>query len=395
MGFTEPSFGTNLFEMKTSGVKDDGVWIINGVKRWNSSNWAQVVNVFALCKDKKTRERGICGFTLLKSMPGIISGPEALTCGVRSVMQNALILQNVRVGLDYLLGEPYKGFAMIEPFLIEARLAFCFGLIGAMKRVLQIVMRFLSKRKGLTGKLVAHAYIIDKLDHMCCSLYAIESLALHCTTLSSAGYPISHVISMLLKIAASEYAIKNVQTCMQLAGGRGYMENNHIARYMKDVLASYYGEGANDSLLSLAGKEILDKSEFSTFIESICKTNDYIVEFKKTAETSRSTLSAHAHPKQYLEYIYPHFAKLSLSLLLYCATLKKAASESCDGHRANAWAKLNYLKKLRDFNEEHLLKKSFLPDAGIQASIQQFVEDIGDVEFQMLGEETTRDAYLK
>ncbi len=385
IGLTEPSFGTNFLDMKTTAVHGKD-WVINGLKRWNSSNWAQVVNVFAVSKDDQTRDRGLTGFTILKSMKGVHSGEEALTLGLRSIMQNSLILDNVHVSNEYVLGEPHKGFTIIDNMLSDARVSLCFGLIGAMKRAVQIVHRFLTVRRGQSGKLIEYPYLLDKLDHILCSIAAVENFAIHAVKASDKDI-LPNVISILLKVAASEFAMDNIKQCMLMAGGRGYMENNNLARYMKDVYASYYGEGSNDSLLSIAGNEILYKNGFSSFLESNFKMDELYTEFTHMLDKIREKATGD-QAQTFNKYVYPYIAQLALSLILYYASLGSSKPRTSD------WARLQFKQNFKMFNEVHLAKNTYISDAEVTETVHHFADDIGDIEFKMSGEDRTRDPYL-
>ena len=76
----------------------DGGWRLRGVKRWNGSGWAGVVSVFARQVDASGRLGHATGFVVRQGMPGLRVGPESLTMGVRSIMQNSIYFDDVAVG---------------------------------------------------------------------------------------------------------------------------------------------------------------------------------------------------------------------------------------------------------------------------------------------------------
>ncbi len=392
VGLTEPAFGTNFFEMKTTGIREGKEWTINGIKRWNSANWANVINVFAMGKDTSTNERGVTGFTLLKNMPGVLNGPEALTLGFRSVMQNALILENVKVDDDFVLGEPFKGFEIIEEMLFQARFSTCFIIIGTMKRAMQLVHRFITRRKAMVGTLADNPYLIELLDHSLSIITTIEFFATDMAHKFKIQDPVPPVMSMLLKVAASEFGIKLVKQCMQLAGGRGYMENNHLSRMYKDVLASYYGEGANDSLLSLSGFDILYKNHYFDYLEKHFDLDAIYEEFKHCI-----TLIKKSGPsKMFTQYISPHIAKVAMFILLYYAAKKNLAfQENPKNLRALLWARDKAVHQMHRFKNENNAKSNFTDPSEISAILEDYKSSIGDIDFQMKGEETARDDLLK
>ena len=98
---TEPAAGSNLPGIETSAEPDGPArWRLRGVKRWNASGWAGIISVFARLIDEKGRMGHVTGFVVRQGQPGLRFGPESLTMGVRSIMQNALILDGVVVEFE-------------------------------------------------------------------------------------------------------------------------------------------------------------------------------------------------------------------------------------------------------------------------------------------------------
>ena len=123
---TEPVAGSNLPGLATVAVPDGrGGWRLRGAKRWNGSGWAGVVSVFARTVDEGGRLGHVTGFVVRQGMPGVRVGPESLTMGVRSIMQNSIFFDDVAVGPVHVLGEVGKGMEVADEALLVARL--CMG----------------------------------------------------------------------------------------------------------------------------------------------------------------------------------------------------------------------------------------------------------------------------
>ena len=99
-----------------------GGWRVRGVKRWNGSGWAGVVSVFARQVDSSGRLGHATGFVVRQGMPGLRVGPESLTMGVRSIMQNSIYFDDVAVRPVHVLGEVGKGMDVADEALLVARL---------------------------------------------------------------------------------------------------------------------------------------------------------------------------------------------------------------------------------------------------------------------------------
>ena len=132
---TEPVAGSNLPSIATVAVPDgEGGWRLRGVKRWNGSGWAGVVSVFARQVDSSGRLGHATGFVVRQGMPGLRVGPESLTMGVRSIMQNSIYFDDVAVRPEHVLGEVGKGMEVADEALLVARLCMGAMSLGGMKR---------------------------------------------------------------------------------------------------------------------------------------------------------------------------------------------------------------------------------------------------------------------
>ena len=133
---TEPVAGSNLPGIATVAVPDgqEG-WRLRGAKRWNGSGWAGVVSVFARMAGEGERLGHVTGFVVRQGMPGLRVGPESLTMGVRSIMQNSIFFDDVPVRPVNVLGEVGRGMDVADEALLVARLCMGAMSLGAMKRL--------------------------------------------------------------------------------------------------------------------------------------------------------------------------------------------------------------------------------------------------------------------
>ena len=96
---TEPAAGSNPQGIVSTSTPDgaDG-WRLHGQKSWSgTAGWAGVINVFVQNRDGDGHVRGITGFAVPRDTKGLRIGPEALTLGVRGMVQNTIYLDGARV----------------------------------------------------------------------------------------------------------------------------------------------------------------------------------------------------------------------------------------------------------------------------------------------------------
>ena len=150
---TEPVAGSNFPGIATVAVPDGDGWRIRGAKRWNGSGWAGVVSVFARTIDPAAGWGTRPDLSSARACRGVRVGPESLTMGVRSIMQNSIFFDDVAVGPMHLLGEVGKGMEVADEALLVARLCMGAMSLGGMKRCAQLMLRYAGRRVVSTGRL--------------------------------------------------------------------------------------------------------------------------------------------------------------------------------------------------------------------------------------------------
>lgn len=282
---TEPAAGSNLPGLETRAVADGtGTWRISGVKRWNASGWAGIVSVFARSVDETGRLGHTTGFVVRQGMTGLRVGPESLTMGVRSIMQNSLILDGVAVGEENLLGEVNKGMEVADEALLIARL--CMGAIslGGMKRCAQLMLRYAERRRVSTGRLIDSPLSLRVFSALTLKITAVEVLVDRLARILDTGaYPADEAC-MVAKIFSSNSLWEAADDLVETLGGRGYMENNIAPQIMRDCRMLRIGEGANDLMTLSVGRRVLHSEKLRQLLREEWSTPHLDDDLRATAE---------------------------------------------------------------------------------------------------------------
>ena len=176
-GLTEPNPSGALSAISTIAVPDgNGGWRIRGVKRWNASAWAGMINVFVRLVDSNSKSQGLTGFVVRQGTPGLRIGPESLTMGLRGIMQNAIYFDDVPVGSVHLLGELGNGTKPAEEALFYGRLGIGSVCVGSMKRCAQLMLRYTSRRAVATGSLLDNPITLSIFSHLTGAITALAGL---------------------------------------------------------------------------------------------------------------------------------------------------------------------------------------------------------------------------
>ncbi|MBA2676294.1 AMP-binding protein, partial [Ramlibacter sp.] len=260
---TEPGAGSNPGAICATAQRlPDGGYRISGTKSWSgSAAWAGVMNVFAKTVDADGQVTGVTGFSIAQDSPGIRQGPEALTMGMRGMVQNTVILDGVVARADQVLGQADHGMAVAQDTMCYGRLAISAVCLGAMKGCYQLMLRYAGRRDISTGALLGNPHTRSVLTDTMHAIKVLDRLTQELAGQRDAGDAVSPELLAVYKCLATEWLWLTVDRTMQLAGGRGYIESNLIPQIFRDARIFRIFEGPTEALHHFLGSAALRTPE--------------------------------------------------------------------------------------------------------------------------------------
>ncbi|HZK81902.1 MAG TPA: acyl-CoA dehydrogenase family protein, partial [Humisphaera sp.] len=258
---SEPSSGSDALGMKTEAIlSSDGMhYVLNGTKRWTTNaGWADLFTVFA-----KVDGRDTTAFLVERTYPGLSIGKEEHKLGLKSSSTCRVILENVRVPVENVLGEVGKGASIAFNVLNFGRLNFGVSGIGIAQEQLRVAARYAVERQQFGKPLAAFGLIQKKLAEMAVKVFAAESAAHRTAGLIddlmatgeimssvSPGFPLAMdefaLECSVVKIRGADVASEVADESLQIHGGCGYTEDFPPARALRDARLNRIGEGTNE-----------------------------------------------------------------------------------------------------------------------------------------------------
>ena len=400
-GLTEPAAGSNLPGIQSRAEPDGaGGWRLSGVKRWNGSGWAGIVTVFARLVGENNRLGHVTGFVVRQGQPGLRVGPESLTMGVRSIMQNALILEAVAVKPSHLLGEVGKGMDVADEALLIARL--CMGAIslGGMKRCAQLMLRYATRRQVSTGRLLDSPTTLSMFSELTLKITAVQALVDRLVRILDDGeYPADEAC-MVAKIVGSNSLWQAADNLVETLGGRGYMENNIAPQIMRDCRMLRIGEGANELMTLSVGRRVIHSQTLRILLRDKLSTPHLDDLLRDTADRIMHRCLAPSAPftdrASAVAWAHSLTGQVTVQVLLLAAleaTLREAPSPSL--RRAREWA-LAQLESIQDRAVNGSLSERLLINPLIATVvINNYETAIGDLEQTPPGIESSIDPLLQ
>jgi alkylation response protein AidB-like acyl-CoA dehydrogenase len=398
---TEPVAGSNLPGLATVAVPDgQGGWRLRGAKRWNGSGWAGVVSVFARTAGEGGRLGHVTGFVVRQGTPGVRVGPESLTMGVRSIMQNSIFFDDVAVRPAQVLGEVGKGMDVADEALLVARLCMGAMSLGAMKRCATLMLRYATRRVVSTGRLLDSPITQDVFSRLTIKITLVQTLVDRLVEVMDEGEYPPEEACMMAKILASDSLWEAADDLVETLGGRGYMENNIAPQIMRDCRMLRIGEGANELMTLSVGRRVYHSEKLHEFLRDRLGCPELSDRLKDASQRIQHRCLAPGAPfsdrSAALSWAFNLVGRVAIKGVVMAAaraTARRSPSPLLQG--AVAWAELQFESTLAEALRG-TTTESFLMGAGeLAAAIAGYSETIGDIEQAPPGIEEAVDPLLR
>lgn len=253
-GLTEPHAGSDALAARTSARRAEKGWVLNGEKQWiTNAHIADVYVVFA------RSDEGITAFIVERSMDGVSIGPEEEKLGISGSSTATLILDQVLVPKENILGVVGKGHHIAFNILNLARLKLAFANIGASKQALAEAINYGKEREQFNEQIINFPMIQEKIADIGIKIFAAESAAYYTAGLlddlkqgvdqeqdMTANFINFAMDCAINKVYASETLDEAVDEALQIHGGYGYMKEYPVERMYRDARINRIFEGTNE-----------------------------------------------------------------------------------------------------------------------------------------------------
>lgn len=251
---TEPNAGSDAASIRTKAEKDGDCYVLNGVKCFITM--APIAD-YSIVYAKTDREKGVKGiscFIVDMHLPGVSTGKTEEKMGQKGVPVSDLVLEDVRVPADCLIGELNMGFINAMKTLSVGRIGVSAMCLGMAQEAMDLGIDFITQREqfGKTlSKMQALRFMIADMETR---LNAAKLLTYHAAYLLDQGVAADQEASMA-KYYTAENAIDIVNKSLQLHGGYGYSREYEIERIYRDVrVCSIYEGSSQVQQIVIAGK---------------------------------------------------------------------------------------------------------------------------------------------
>jgi alkylation response protein AidB-like acyl-CoA dehydrogenase len=397
LAITEPGAGSNPRAIRAIARPDADGWTLDGRKVWiGNGAWAGVLNVLAklgpLDGAGGSGADGYLGCFVRQGTPGLTIGPEALTMGMRGIVQNEVRLEGLQVPRSDALGEPGDGFNVAEDAFMTARLGIACMCVGAMRRCAQLMLRYASRRQIATGGLLHNPVTIERLHATMCAAECTAALTQTMTKALDAGESVPTGMFIACKIAGPELLGVSADGLIQVLGGRGYIESNYAPQLYRDARLFRIFEGPTETMAYYLGSLVANWGrKYEQYIAGTLGNQGIarsLVEVSR--ELRHRTRDADDVPRMYCV-----LGKIATRALLYACVARERATNPLRSELAYAteWAEASYEGAIARARAH---EGSRAPSAEDLAQLVGRYEDsVGDVEQKLPGADYAPDVLLR
>jgi alkylation response protein AidB-like acyl-CoA dehydrogenase len=256
-GLTEPGSGSDAGGMRTTAVRGDGGWVLNGSKTFiTNGTYADCALVLAVTDKEKGTRGGISAFVVEKGTPGFRPGKKENKLGLRASDTAELIFENCVVPEENLVNDIGEGFRDAMRVLDGGRISIAALSLGMARGALDAAVKHATERKQF-GKAISEFQAIQfKLADMATQLDAAWLLTMRAAQIKDKGQKVTMEAAMA-KLYASEAACRICDEGVQIHGGYGFIKDYPAEKFYRDVKLCTIGEGTSEIQRIVISRELL------------------------------------------------------------------------------------------------------------------------------------------
>lgn len=242
---SESNAGSDAGATQTTAKKVGDKWILNGSKLWATNGKQAGTFVLIASTEPELKTRGVSAFIVNSDTPGYSVGKVERKLGIKATSTTEIILDNVELPEDALLGEINKGFKVAMVTLDGGRIGIAAQALGIARASIEDAIKYAKERKQF-GKPIADFQAIQwMIADMWCQYESAWLLAWRASKMKNEGLNYSREAAMA-KLVASETAMFCANKCIQIHGGNGYTEDFNAERYYRDAKITEIYEGTSE-----------------------------------------------------------------------------------------------------------------------------------------------------
>lgn len=256
IGVTEPDAGSDVAGLKTTARRDGEGWVINGTKMFiTNGGIADVVFVAAKTNPDVKGSRGMSMFLVERGTEGFTQSRALKKMGWHSSNTAELVLQDVWVPDEHLIGDENQGFYYIMENFQNERLAIVGQGLGESQKAIELTLEYVKQREAFGAPLWEKQVIRHRLAMRQAEVDAARELTYKAAWMTDQAMDSVREVSEI-KALVGELANRVMYDCVQFHGGMGFVAETVIERMYRDARIGSIGGGATEVMLDEVAKRL-------------------------------------------------------------------------------------------------------------------------------------------
>lgn len=254
-GLTEPAAGSDVRGIKATAVKTDAGWVLNGRKIFITNGPFCDLSIVVAYVDKEAGIDGMALFVVEQGTEGFDSSRRLEKMGHYSSEIGELVLENVEVPKENLLGPERGGFKRVMQTLNGGRIVVAGGAIGVAEAAFEVARRYVGEREAFGQPIGKFQAVQHKLADMALDIQAAKQMTYWAAWLYDQDRNPTWEASMA-KLYATEMVLRVTDLALRVFGGYGYIKEFPIERYYRDARMFNIVEGVSDVHRNVIAKSL-------------------------------------------------------------------------------------------------------------------------------------------
>jgi len=257
---TEPTAGSDATGMKTQFRPEGDRIVVNGTKTFITNGaHADLYLLFGKWSEIEDGKQAISVLVLEKGTPGLKVVREEDKMGLRASSTAALALDGCRAPRANLLGRPGDGLKILLASLNKSRPSIAAHALGIARAAFEDAVAYINERKQSGRRIIEFQGIQFLLADLAAELAMCEAWLWHVARMVDGGAQDFGVEASMLKMRASDLAMRITTEAVQLHGGYGYCKDYRVERLMRDAKITQIWEGTNQIHRQFIGRSFMKK----------------------------------------------------------------------------------------------------------------------------------------
>jgi alkylation response protein AidB-like acyl-CoA dehydrogenase len=253
---TEPGAGSDVAGMTSKAKQDGDEWLLSGTKMFITNAGLADFIIVGARTDADSRHQGITTFIVDADADGLTLGEPMRKMGWHSSDTREVVLDEVRVGADRVLGETGRGFQQImEAFEVERMTLAGMGL-GLAQACLDDAIEHARERKAFGEALGKYQAVSHRLGEMATDIAAARLLSYQAAQRCDSGHREASTSVAMAKLLAARVANDVADAAVQIFGGYGFIEETRVAMHYRDARILRIGGGTDEVQLEILAKRL-------------------------------------------------------------------------------------------------------------------------------------------